>query len=153
MRRASRRRRYQVLRAYTRVHAPTSSLPNVLPSTSLHTQTRTHIFTHSLTHSLRSLARYLSSLVGPRSLRLLRFLPSFSSPSFASPFPSSIRFSRSRWVDRSQHRPIRALLRIPTRIPDLLRHCGRGCRGREQAEPDLSPLNGINKLYYACTSP
>jgi len=22
-----------------------------------------------------------------------------------------------------------------------------------QAEPDLSPLNGINKLYYACTSP
>lgn len=25
--------------------------------------------------------------------------------------------------------------------------------GGEGGEPDLSPLNGINKLYYACTSP
>lgn len=25
--------------------------------------------------------------------------------------------------------------------------------GRGKGKPDLSPLNGINKLYYACTSP
>lgn len=34
---------------------------------------------------------------------------------------------------------------IPTRIPIHL--------ANERGEPDLSPLNGINKLYYACTSP
>lgn len=40
-----------------------------------------------------------------------------------------------------------ALLRIPTYLfPIYLIVRGQG-------EPDLSPLNGINKLYYACTSP
>lgn len=40
-----------------------------------------------------------------------------------------------------------ALLRLPTYLfPIYLVVRGQG-------EPDLSPLNGINKLYYACTSP
>lgn len=48
---------------------------------------------------------------------------------------------------RSQHRPIRPLsssiylLVFPIHLAN------------ERGEPDLSPLNGINKLYYACTSP
>lgn len=29
----------------------------------------------------------------------------------------------------------------------------KSAEGGRQGEPDLSPLNGINKLYYACTSP
>lgn len=81
------------------------------------------------------------------------FSSSFSSPFSFSPFaaPSrvfpSTRFSRSRWVGRSQHRPNRPsvyLLVFP--IYFTVRKEGEG-------EPDLSPLNGINKLYYACTSP
>lgn len=62
-------------------------------------------------------------------LLLLLFLP-FAAPSRV--FPST-RFSRSPWVGRSQHRPIRpSFARIPTRIPDLLRRAklggGRGSR-------------------------
>lgn len=41
-----------------------------------------------------------------------------------------------------------ALLRIY--LPTYSRSTS-SCGG--QGEPDLSPLNGINKLYYACTSP
>lgn len=78
---------------------------------------------------------------------------SFSFPSFAAPsrvFPST-RFSRSPWVDRSQHR---LRFGLPSYIPIFLPTYSRStssCEGR--GRPDLSPLNGINKLYYACTSP
>lgn len=96
-----------------------------------------------------------------RRLRRLRGLhppsPAFGRPG-SSLFPlsgclevrecsGSARFSRSPWVGWSQHRPIRPLsssiylLVFPIHLAN------------ERGEPDLSPLNGINKLYYACTSP
>jgi len=56
------------------------------------------------------------------------FFP-FAAPSRVSLPLLPTRFSRSPWVGRSQHRPIRALLRIPTRIPDLLRRAQRGMEG------------------------
>lgn len=80
----------------------------------------------------------LPSSPSSSSLRLSLLSPSSTSSSFSSfaapsrVFPST-RFSRSPWVGRSQHRPIRpSFVRIPTRIPDLLRRAkvggGRGSR-------------------------
>lgn len=70
---------------------------------------------------------------------------------FSRVFPST-RFSRSPWVGRSQHRPIRpSFVRIPTYSYSRSTSPCKTKRGK--GEPDLSPLNGINKLYYACTSP
>lgn len=78
---------------------------------------------------------------------------SFSFSPFAAPsrvFPLT-RFSRSPWVGRSQHRPIRPSFVYLLVFP--IYFTVQRERGREKGEPDLSPLNGINKLYYACTSP
>lgn len=73
-----------------------------------------------------------------------------------SPPPFLFLFLRSIPLDSfltlAMGRPIAtsadsALLRLPTYLfPIYLVVRGQG-------EPDLSPLNGINKLYYACTSP
>lgn len=67
-------------------------------------------------------------------------------------FPST-RFSRSPWVGRSQHRSIRPSFVYLLVFPIYFAKRGGREREREEGEPDLSPLNGINKLYYACTSP
>jgi len=89
------------------------------------------------------------SLLSPSSTSSSSSFSSFAAPSRVFPLT---RFSRLPWVGRSQHRLIRpSFVRIPTRIPDLL--CRAKVGGRGEGEPDLSPLNGINKLYYACTSP
>lgn len=128
---ANRRRRYQVLRVYAYARIRIAVVPIVrLPL--------------SFLSSLLSLS-FPSSFSSPSSSSLSFSFPSFTAPSGV--FPST-RFSRSPWVDRSQHRPIRpSFVYLPTYLFPIY-FVVRG-----QREPDLSPLNGINKLYYACTSP
>lgn len=129
-----RRRRYQVLRAYThrrRPRRPLSSFSLVLAL---------YLFFF--------LFFFISSSSSSSS-----FLFAFSFSPFAAPsrvFPST-RFSRSPWVGRSQHRSIRPSFVYLLVFP--IYFTVQRERGREKGEPDLSPLNGINKLYYACTSP
>lgn len=130
------RRRYQVLRvcAYThrlRPRRPLSSFSLVL---ALYLFFFFFIFS---SFSLPSSSSFFSFSFSP-----------FAAPSRVFPLT---RFSRSPWVGRSQHRPIRPSFVYLLVFP--IYFTVQRERGREKGEPDLSPLNGINKLYYACTSP
>lgn len=101
----------------------------------------------ALSSSSSSLSLSLSlTLVDSPLVHSSLFLP-LSSPGSRERFLARARFSRSPWVGSIATSADSASFfqYIPTRIPDPL--------GHERGEPDLSPLNGINKLYYACTSP
>lgn len=89
------------------------------------------------------------SLLSPSSISS----SSSSFSSFAAPsrvFPST-RFSRSLVGRSIATSADSALLRSYTY--SYSRSTSPCKSGRGKGEPDLSPLNGINKLYYACTSP
>lgn len=102
-------------------------------------------YTHGGASARHRRRRRLHPLLPPfRPATFFFFL--FLVASFQSVLARLVSHAR-RWVGWSQHRPIRPLsssiylLVFPIHLAN------------ERGEPDLSPLNGINKLYYACTSP
>lgn len=128
---ANRRRRYQVLRVY--------ALPSFRSSASL-----------SLSLSLLPFLSFVFVL----RFVLFFFLFSFFFFSFVRcplesiPLDSFLTLAMGRPIATSAAiRPSFVYTYLPTYIFPIY-FVVRG-----QGEPDLSPLNGINKLYYACTSP